>query len=252
MQNNHLAPFSSDIKHAEPDLVSGLLLRTFLMNSDMISHFRLSKTKRRICVVGFDSVRPDILHRAVTHQLAPNELAKLQDAESTKDLAQAAPTLETLLPLLRLYFDILSKNVHLAGAAGDVNAHFLSYVGQLAEFAKEHGWSAVLDYHLAFHGKRLGEMASGGEVAYAAWAVVDGELWAKYLQGKKKGVSQHKWFAIFVVAFVVVQLLLHYAAFFWILKVIVSYFESEVDFLNRRIDSTRSLFAEQGTHAKKA
>jgi len=134
----------------------------------------------------FPSVRPDILARVVAHELAPNELAKLQDAKNSKDLAQTATALEALLPLLRVYFGILSNSKDAAGAGDDVNVHFLAYVGQLAEFAKEHRWSAVLDYHVAFHGKRLvGMKSGGGEGAFAAWAVVDGELWAKHLQGKK-------------------------------------------------------------------
>lgn len=218
---------------------------------------RLSKTKelKVDLAAQFPSVRPDVLARVVAYELAPNELAKLQDAKNIKDLAQSASSLEALLPLLRVYFNILSNSKDTAGA-GDVNAHFLAYVGQLAEFAKEHRWSAVLDYHVAFHGKRLVGMKRGGEGVFAAWAVVDGELWAKYLQGKKNSkkasastLSWSTWFWLVIIVGLLFFGLCVAFAFISAVGFRVLDLEKRVSDLEKEISTILRLCGRLGTHA---
>lgn len=97
------------------------------------------------------------------------------------------PSLPSMLPQLSLYFQILCSHVASTGDAQsilDITSGSKEYLDHLAELEEKYEWDVVLDYHLAYHAKRLPEMARGD---YFRWGKPDRRLLDIVKQCPKRG-----------------------------------------------------------------
>ncbi|KAJ8083636.1 hypothetical protein PM082_009511 [Marasmius tenuissimus] len=100
-------------------------------------------------------------------------------ASSSKDY----PSFAALLTPLMLYFRILTQFVVSGGNLNAVAAPtygLFAYIEHLSSLNHLYEWSAVLQYHMAFHGLRCCDMVNG---IYKSWAKSEPELMMQFLWG---------------------------------------------------------------------
>ena len=91
--------------------------------------------------------------------------------------------LMTLNILLVLYFSILQVHVSSSGNIPAIRQVIIGcneYLRTLYDLYIEYDWTALLNYHFAFHARRLMEMAKGD---YSCWSDIDGALQNHFLIG---------------------------------------------------------------------
>ncbi|KAF5347701.1 hypothetical protein D9757_013500 [Collybiopsis confluens] len=143
----------------------------------------------------FPLVEASTLLEVARHELRPMDLRKLDSklrdkaddegslgsfvprASSSKDY----PSLTTVISPLTLYFRILTQSASSGGKVdivADLTSGLFAYIDHLHFLNSRYDWSAVLQYHMAFHGLRRRDMING---VYDGWAKVDQELWTLHL-----------------------------------------------------------------------
>ena len=93
------------------------------------------------------------------------------------------PTWHSLYNPLVLYFSILQVHVSSSNnlpAIWQVIIGCNDYLCTLYGLYIEYDWTALLNYHFAFHARRLMEMAKGD---YSRWSEIDGALQTRFLIG---------------------------------------------------------------------
>ncbi|KIK59088.1 hypothetical protein GYMLUDRAFT_44818 [Collybiopsis luxurians FD-317 M1] len=145
----------------------------------------------------FPLVEASMLLDIARHELRPIDLRKLDSklrdkaddegslatflarASSSKDY----PSLSAIISPLTLYFRILT-HFAISGGQPDVVAILVTglfaYIDHLNFLNQRYDWSAVLQYHMAFHGLRRREMMNG---VYDGWEKADQQLMALHLWG---------------------------------------------------------------------
>ncbi|KAJ8089341.1 hypothetical protein PM082_014589 [Marasmius tenuissimus] len=103
-------------------------------------------------------------------------------ASSSKDY----PSFAALLTPLMLYFRILTQFAVSGGnldAVAALTYGLFAYIEHLSSLNHRYEWSAVLQYHMAFHGLRRRDMVNG---IYDSWGKSEPELMTQFLWGHER------------------------------------------------------------------
>lgn len=151
----------------------------------------------------FPQVEAATITAIIQHELRPHDIYKLdsrfRDKADDRVLSVADGLIRlgsdessamkhykaftALLCPLTTYFDVLIQHAGATGQAATI-AHVTScYTAQLARFAAEYEWAAVLAYHMEFHTLRRREMTLG---SYDGWRLIDQELLSRHLVGRSR------------------------------------------------------------------
>ncbi|KAL4257522.1 hypothetical protein AB1N83_011032 [Pleurotus pulmonarius] len=150
----------------------------------------------------FPEIEATILQSVVKHELRPQHIYKLLASSNNKPIVPtslfytaegfqvAEPAVTRELPnfhvfqkALTLYFDIISTHVRLTTGnvltLAQVCHGSLFYLKQLNHYMTIYTYRTVLDFHMAFHARRLREMEEGD---FSGWSRMDSELVLEILQ----------------------------------------------------------------------
>jgi len=152
----------------------------------------------------FPFVKGSLLLAILRHIFTPNVLYKL-DLNRTlnsvpgsisasrraqgQDLSKDYPSLSSLLSPLTVYFRIVAtalvsnRDTLKLFAFADGSTKYLS---QLVAFSEKYAWSAVIQYHIEVHERRLDEMREGD---YTGWGKLDVELQLRHLYHNELGAG---------------------------------------------------------------
>lgn len=176
-------------------------------HKDMVQKYLLYHAKKNVSVLTrakewaidyyilrrFRGIEVDVLLDVARHVISPMEVWKVRHWDLLEhggawDLSKFArfPSVEYLISPLKTYFQVL-KAIFKRGHASREETVQLEkdvrlYMRSLRVFALNHEWRSgkVLEYHFAFHTKRLAEMKEAGN--YRGWGRVDSQLAMQHFQ----------------------------------------------------------------------
>ncbi|TBU30567.1 hypothetical protein BD311DRAFT_218931 [Dichomitus squalens] len=119
----------------------------------------------------------DTARRPRTERHAPPSDASVYSSDEVP-MEEAYPDLFSIVDPLSKYFKVLNGQCRDLETLRDLAECLAAYVTNLVWLQREYEWQAVLEYHLAFHRKRLPEMRGG---IYCKWLTIDEVLKHKLL-----------------------------------------------------------------------